>query len=154
MRRPASRLIALAAVGALAVSVGCSDDSGRSSVTEAEAALADGALSGVVTEWSVELETDTIPAGEITFEVANEGSIGHEFLVLRTDVPNGSIPLEGDAFSEEENSLSVVDEIPEFPAGTTEELTVELEPGAYQIVCNLPGHYAAGMHTSLAVTGS
>lgn len=125
-----------------------------SSTSDAEEALADGVVSGAVKEWAIEIETDTVPAGEVTFEVANEGTIGHEFLVLRTDVPSGSIPLEGDAFSEEESSLSVLDEIPEFPAGTTESLTLTLEPGAYQIVCNLSGHYAAGMHAPFTVTGS
>jgi uncharacterized cupredoxin-like copper-binding protein len=31
-------------------------------------------------------------------------------------------------------------------------LTITLAPGQYELVCNLPGHYTAGMHTQLTVT--
>jgi uncharacterized cupredoxin-like copper-binding protein len=29
--------------------------------------------------------------------------------------------------------------------------TVTLAPGRYELVCNIPGHYAAGMYTQLTV---
>jgi len=35
-------------------------------------------------------------------------------------------------------------------AGTVT-FTVDLEAGTYQLVCNLPGHYEAGMHTVFTV---
>jgi plastocyanin len=31
--------------------------------------------------------------------------------------------------------------------------TVTLEPGVYELVCDVPGHYAAGMRADLVVTG-
>ena len=31
-------------------------------------------------------------------------------------------------------------------------MTITLPPGRYELVCNLPGHYAAGMYTQLTVT--
>lgn len=31
-------------------------------------------------------------------------------------------------------------------------VTLTLPPGRYELVCNLPGHYAAGMYTQLVVT--
>jgi uncharacterized cupredoxin-like copper-binding protein len=31
-------------------------------------------------------------------------------------------------------------------------VTVTLAPGHYELVCNLPGHYTAGMYTQLDVT--
>lgn len=31
-------------------------------------------------------------------------------------------------------------------------VTVDLPRGAYELVCNLPGHYAAGMYTELRVS--
>jgi uncharacterized cupredoxin-like copper-binding protein len=31
-------------------------------------------------------------------------------------------------------------------AGTSQLLTIDLKSGHYAVVCNLPGHYAAGMH--------
>jgi uncharacterized cupredoxin-like copper-binding protein len=33
-----------------------------------------------------------------------------------------------------------------------QELIVTLDSGNYQLVCNLAGHYEAGMHTSVTVT--
>jgi len=70
---------------------------------------------------------------------------------VKTDIEVGKIPLVGERFPEPAEDLEVVDEIGEFPQGTTESLTVMLEPGKYQLVCNLPGHYAAGMHVGFEV---
>jgi len=36
--------------------------------------------------------------------------------------------------------------------GSVMMLTLDLQPGHYAIVCNLPGHYAAGMHQDFWVT--
>jgi uncharacterized cupredoxin-like copper-binding protein len=99
----------------------------------------------------VTVNADSAMAGEVTFTIANDGSIGHEFLVVKTDIEVGKIPLDGDHFPEPAEGLEVIDEIGEFPQGTTESLTLMLEPGKYQLVCNLPGHYAAGMHTGFEV---
>ena len=30
-------------------------------------------------------------------------------------------------------------------------MTLTLAPGRYELICNLPGHYAAGMFTELTV---
>lgn len=108
-------------------------------------------VNGVVREWSVTVDAGSAMAGEVTFTVANQGSIGHEFLVVKTDIEVGKIPLDGDHFPEPADGLEVIDEIGEFPKGTTESLTLMLEPGKYQLVCNLPGHYAAGMHVGFEV---
>ena len=31
-------------------------------------------------------------------------------------------------------------------------VTLHLDPGRYELICNLPGHYAAGMYAELDVT--
>ena len=108
-------------------------------------------VNGVVKEWEVSVDAGSAMAGEVIFTVANEGTIGHEFLVVKTDIPVGDIPLDGDSFPEPADGLEVVNEIGEFPKGTTESLTLMLEQGKYQLVCNLPGHYAAGMHAGFEV---
>lgn len=108
-------------------------------------------VNGVVKEWAVSVDASSAMAGEVTFTVANQGTIGHEFLVVKTDIEPGKIPLDGDHFPEPADGLEVIDEIGEFPKGTTETLTLMLEPGKYQLVCNLPGHYAAGMHAGFEV---
>jgi uncharacterized cupredoxin-like copper-binding protein len=35
--------------------------------------------------------------------------------------------------------------------GTTKTLTIDLAPGHYVFLCNLPGHYQSGMHVDVTV---
>jgi len=134
-----SVLLAAATVGA------CGGDANDSS----DATSND--IAGSVKEWAVAVDATTAKAGDVTFTITNEGTIGHEFLVVKTDIENGKIPLDGDHFAEPSEGLEVIDEIGEFPAGETNKLTVTLEPGNYQLVCNLPAHYGAGMHMTFKV---
>lgn len=119
--------------------------------TTAEESGGPSSVTGEVKEWEVVVDKDSVPAGEVTFTITNNGTIEHEFLVVKTDLAVGEIPVEGDHFSENLESISVIDEIGEYAAGTTEALTVTLEPGSYQLVCNIPAHYQAGMHTGFTV---
>lgn len=135
-----------AAVSFAAVTVGaCGGDANDS----ADATSND--IAGSVREWVVAVDATTAKAGDVTFTITNKGTIGHEFLVVKTDIENGKIPLGGDHFEEPSPGLEVIDEIHEFPAGETQKLTVTLEPGNYQLVCNLPAHYGAGMHFAFKV---
>ena len=36
--------------------------------------------------------------------------------------------------------------------GTSMVLTIDMKAGHYAVVCNLPGHYAGGMHEDFWVT--
>lgn len=119
--------------------------------TTVEEAGRPSSVTGEVKEWEVIVDKDSVPAGEVTFTITNVGTINHEFLVVRTVLADGEIPVEGDHFSENLDSISVIDEIGEFASGTSEALTVTLEPGEYQLVCNIPAHYQAGMHTAFVV---
>ena len=131
---------------AMVVSLGaCGGDSNDS----ADATSND--ITGSVKEWTVETDATTAKAGEVVFTITNDGTIGHEFLVVKTDIAVGAIPLDGDHFAEPTDGLEVIDEIGEFAKGTTETLTLNLEPGNYQLVCNLPDHYSAGMNVSFTV---
>jgi uncharacterized cupredoxin-like copper-binding protein len=42
-------------------------------------------------------------------------------------------------------------EIPEQEPGKSASHTLMLKPGAYVYICNVPGHYAAGMRGTLTV---
>lgn len=108
-------------------------------------------ITGTVSEWKVETDATTAKAGEVVFTITNNGTIGHEFLVVKTDMAPGEIPLDGDHFAEPTDGLEVIDEIGEFAKDTTETLTVNLDAGNYQLVCNLPDHYSAGMHMAFTV---
>jgi uncharacterized cupredoxin-like copper-binding protein len=117
----------------------------------ATAAATSNDITGSVKEWEVNVDATAAEAGTVDFTIANEGTIGHEFLIVKTDIAPGDIPVEGDHFPEDASDIEVIDEIGEFTKGTTEALTVTLEPGSYQLVCNLPDHYENGMFVGFEV---
>jgi hypothetical protein len=143
------RFVAVSALLAMSLGVGaCSSDKNDAGGLSA----ADDGISGFLDEWSVSVDAASAPAGAVSFTIDNNGTIGHEFLIVKTDIATGEIPVVGDRFPEDADGIEVIDEIGEYPAGTTETLEVTLTPGNYQLVCNLPDHYANGMFTGFVVT--
>ncbi len=107
--------------------------------------------------FSVTPSESSVEAGEITLDVS-VGSGRHELLVIRTDLAPDALPAsDGQA---DESQLDVVGELrPAFNADAgSMTLTVNLDPGAYVLICNVfnpafsPGHYGRGMSASLTVT--
>ncbi|MCX6516904.1 MAG: sulfocyanin-like copper-binding protein [Actinobacteria bacterium] len=110
-------------------------------------------ISGSVKEWAVAVNASEAKAGDVTFTIKNEGSIPHEFIIVKTDFAPGKIPLGPDnRFDEEGKGVFVPGEISEWNPGTTGTVTLKLEPGNYQLLCNIAGHYANGMYTQLTVS--
>jgi uncharacterized cupredoxin-like copper-binding protein len=101
---------------------------------------------GSPTEYALVPKPGETAAGAITFTVANEGTIEHEMVVIKTD--KGAANLGTD--DGEADEAGAVDEIT-LAAGDSGDLQVDLAPGAYALVCNLPGHYAAGMYADFTV---
>ena len=110
-------------------------------------------ITGNVHEWGVDLSAGKAKAGEVTFAIANFGTISHEFIVIKTDFKPGEIPLgDNNRFDEEGKGVEAIDEIAEFEVDTSHVLKVNLEPGSYQLLCNIAGHYKNGMFAALEVT--
>jgi len=109
-------------------------------------------ITGNVHEWGIDVSAQKAKAGEITFAIANFGSIPHEFIVVKTDFKPGEIPLgANNRFDEEGEGVEAIDEIKEFEVDTSHVLKVNLEPGAYQVLCNIEGHYKNGMYKAFTV---
>lgn len=109
-------------------------------------------ISGSVKEWAVAVNASKAIAGDVKFTIENQGTIPHEFIIVKTEFAPGKIPLGPDnRFDEEGKGVFVPGEISEWNPGTTGTVTLKLEPGNYQLLCNIAGHYAAGMHTQLTV---
>ena len=94
--------------------------------------------------------------GTVTFVVTNGGTETHEFVVLRTDAPAGSLPIvsfegEPNRINEDAKGVTNVGETGDMEPGTTMTLSLDLAPGHYAVVCNLSGHYAMGMHQDFNV---
>jgi len=150
-----TRIISLGGAVALALTLLASacgvDANDANSNSGASTAVVSNDVTGSVLEWEVIVDATAAQAGVVDFTITNDGTIGHEFLIVKTDAAPGEIPLVGDRFSEDADGIEVIDEIGEFAQGTTETLTVTLDPGSYQLVCNLPGHYESGMFVGFDV---
>jgi uncharacterized cupredoxin-like copper-binding protein len=118
------------------------------------------AIDVTLQEWAVVPSAESAPAGEVTFAVTNDGPDDiHEFVVLKTDLDPGELPVdEHGAVTEDGEGIEVVDEIEDIPVGESRELTVTLEAGNYVLLCNIydegedEAHYAMGMRTAFEVT--
>ena len=118
-----------------------------------KAPLGGTAVNGIEKQWVVGIDLDVVKAGPVTFTFKNIGTIPHEMLVVRTDLPVGGLPVDPTTrrFNEESPAWEVLDEISEYSPDEIDELTLDLEPGNYQLVCNIEGHYKAGMATAFQV---
>jgi len=76
----------------------------------------------------------------------------HEMIVMYLDDPSKPLTyVEKDAKLDEDKSGDK-GEVSELDPGAQGTLTVALRPGKYLLVCNVAGHYAAGMWTVFTVT--
>ena len=120
------------------------------------AAAPSGPVNIALDQWSISPQVATVPAGSITFDVANIGSITHEFVVMKTDTPAAGLHVgsfEGERPRVNEDTAGTnVGETGDMKAGTTKSVTINLAPGHYVFMCNLPAHYGLGMHTDFTVT--
>ena len=133
-------LAALAVAGALTLAAcGDSGDSGSSAASDS-AGKAKPAADPLVrvneAEYSLKPATSQVPAGTITFDVADRGKEPHEFVVIKTTKKADDL-LKG----KEADETGAVDEIGDIGPGAAKRLTLKLKPGHYALICNLPGHY-------------
>jgi uncharacterized cupredoxin-like copper-binding protein len=102
----------------------------------------------------------TVPHGTVSFLVTNDGSIDHEMVVLplASSQTAGTRSAGGDGKIDEAGSVGEASKTGGAGAGdgiapgASGWVTVTLAPGHYELVCNLPRHYSAGMYTQLNVT--
>jgi uncharacterized cupredoxin-like copper-binding protein len=109
---------------------------------------------------TVSISPSVAPAGEVSFRVVNAGGMIHEFLVLPLPARQaiGARPVGFDGKVSETGSVSEASKSCGEGAGdgivpgATGWVTLQLQAGRYELICNLPGHYAMGMYTELDVT--
>lgn len=102
----------------------------------------------------------TVAAGEVSLRVVNTGSIVHELVVLSlpADQRIGHREVKSDGRVDETGSLGEAAKPCGEGAGDGIDpgglswTTLQLRPGTYEMFCNIPGHYAAGMYRTLVVS--
>ena len=82
------------------------------------------------TEYKLDPADASVKAGSVTFNVANDGQTVH------------NLEIEGNGVEEESEDLQ---------PGSTGELTVDLEPGTYEMYCSIDGHEDLGMKGEITV---
>jgi len=143
------------AIGVLVFGLACNGD-------DDEGPAEGGTVAVTLQEFAVLPSPSTISAGDVTFEATNDGPADpHELVIIRTDLDPTALPTGDDGGVEETgDGIEVINEIEEFPVGETESLTVELDAGAYVLICNVveiedgetEAHYQLGMRTGFTVT--
>ena len=137
--RPLALLLVLAALSLIAAGCGDDDDddSGSSDETTEETATeeegatgedgGEGASAVSMTEFSFDPADLTVSQGD-SLEVTNDGAIPHNYTVDGED--RATADLE---------------------SGQTETVTVDLEPGEYEVICTIGDHADQGMTGTLTV---
>lgn len=102
-------------------------------------------------DFSIIPSVASLPAGRVKFQASNQGPSEHEFVVLKTGLAPKALPLKAGAITEDATGIENVGELEGLGSGNTKSTTIKLAPGRYLLVCNLPGHFLAGMVTSFTV---
>ena len=112
-----------------------------------------GADSVALSEYHVNVIPANPSPGSHTFTIANDGRTEHELLVFKTTVDPGAFPIGPDGdIDEEAPGMNKISDGDNVAPGATQKRTVDLsEPGTYVFVCNLPGHFKAGMYQVVTV---
>lgn len=89
------------------------------------------AVRAIENEFSIKLDGgNTLDQGSYTFDVVNEGKIGHD------------LEIEGEGVEEK---------TPLIDSGQTAKLPADLKPGEYRFHCTVPGHAQSGMEVDVTV---
>lgn len=99
------------------------------------------------TDTGYDSKTYTVPAGaEVTLNMTNNGSIEHEFAILK--LGEHVTPPFGD-----KDEDKIYWELDGVDAGETKSdtFTAPTEPGEYDVICGIPGHIELGMVATLIV---
>lgn len=120
-----------------------------------------GMMDGGVRGGMMRLSADrsSIPAGPVSFIATNIGSINHELVVLPlpadqivgTRVAGSDGKIDESASAGEASNTCASGAGQGIAPGASSWVTIILAPGRYELVCNLPGHYAAGMSSQITV---
>jgi uncharacterized cupredoxin-like copper-binding protein len=143
-------VVVLAACSSTASSPGAAASQPGTTQSPSEAASPAGTtITATLTEFVIALSATSAPAGTVTFNVTNSGTMVHEFVILKTDILAKDLPLVNGVVVEDD--YSPVGEVPETDPAKSGTFSATLAAGHYAIICNIAGHVAQGMVTDFTV---
>jgi uncharacterized cupredoxin-like copper-binding protein len=103
-----------------------------------------GAVKVALGEMFVNADKTTVNTGEVMFDVQNTGATTHGLAIAKAPAPAKGGLLDESTFLAKGKELA---------GGEGDMITANLKPGSYELVCFIPGHYAAGQRSDFTVTG-
>jgi nitrite reductase (NO-forming) len=114
---------------------GSAPASGHGSATKDAAAAPAGSIGVSMGDMWIKSAAPTAKAGKVTFSVENQGGMMHGLAIVKAPAKAAGGMLDESTFLAKGGNLA---------AGASETVSADLEPGDYELVCHLAGHYAAG----------
>lgn len=104
-------------------------------------------------QYTIHMDKTKIAAGKVKFIVNNDSkTLVHEFVVVRSKLAPGKLPYDNSNDRVAEEKLDGVGEVDDLKPGNSGSNVLTLTPGHYDVFCNEPGHYKAGMYSQFTVT--
>jgi len=88
------------------------------------------AINAEMSDFVIKQDYGMVKAGQVTINVKNAGPSPHNYQITGNGAMQATMTLDG---------------------GKTATLKVDLKPGTYTVICNVPGHEQLGMKTTLVV---
>lgn len=158
MAKPWKRIVgaaSLAVCSVILIASGCggndnNNDSTQPATTSSTQESAAGNVTIQMGEYFFKPKAVSVSAGKVTIQAPNKGKVDHELVLLKTKTDPAKLKTEKDGEVDEE-AYTGPGEIPDVESGKTGKTTLSLKPGTYAMICNVPGHYKAGMYGSVTV---
>lgn len=135
------RVFSVTALAAMLVAAACGGAATGGTATRVAVTLSDK---------DIALSETSVPAGKVTFAVKNGGTLVHSMVVIKTNLDPAKLPVDPKDPGKVEERGSV-GTLSQTDKGLSKELTLDLTPGKYVLVCNEPAHYLLGMRLGFTV---
>src|SRR4029077_14455972 len=98
-----------------------------------------------LTEWKVTV-AGTIKSGKTDLTISNTGVAPHELLIFKSDRAPSAYPTDAAGNIKEKGAgVTLVSDGDNIDPAGTQARSIDLAPGTYLFVCNIPGHFKQGM---------
>jgi uncharacterized cupredoxin-like copper-binding protein len=111
-----------------------------------------GSVRATEVEFHITLSAPSGKAGKVSFTVKNAGHLAHQFLVLKTKLAAGALPVKGTTV-DIAKAGKLIGGITGagLKAGASKTISLNLPAGHYVLFCNLPAHYKSGQYATFTV---
>ncbi len=105
-----------------------------------------------LSEWVLKPDITSVAVGAVTFKAVNNGQVTHELVVIKTDLAPTALKVSEGKVDEAASGATIGEiESDQLPPGKSASAMFQLTPGQYVLICNVQGHYQAGMSAGLRV---